>query len=979
MPDKLSTYWEKRHFDATPEPRGRAKRAVTQRFVIQQHHARRLHYDFRLELDGVLKSWAVPKGPSLDPSVKRLAVQVEDHPVEYGDFEGQIPAGNYGAGDVLVWDRGVWTPHGDARADYAAGKLKFDLQGDKLSGAWMLVRSHMRGSGDKEQWLLIKERDDAARSEADFDIVAARPESVKTGRTHAPDGEPAEQPAGKRVAARGQAAARAPAKPAKAPAKSAKAPAKSAKAPAKSVKAPAKLAKEPAEPAQAPAKQVARESKSAANAALEPRPINTKATPPPSLEGARAAALPATLSPQLATLVDAAPPDRDSWTYEIKFDGYRVLARVAGKGRARTVRIFTRNGHDWTDRFPAQAAALKALEIDDGWLDGEAVVLDERGVPSFQALQNAFEVGRTDRITLYLFDLPFLNGHDLREVALDGRRAALEAVLAGQPGDGALRFSATFSSPPESLLESACGMALEGIIGKRRDASYITGRSASWIKLKCRRRQEFVIGGYSDPQGARNEFGALLLGVYEAPGQLRYAGRVGSGFSQQSLKTLAREFAQHASASAPFFDAAKARGRARVHWLAPALVAEVEFSEWTDEGLVRQASFVGLRQDKPAASIGREAAVDGATTANQAKREAVAKRGSTMAASKAGVMAATMPADKAASGRAKRAKTAAVPEVSPRATAPAKTAARAGEAVVAEVRISHADRVIDAQSQTTKADIARYYAMVAPWLVAHLADRPTSLVRAPDGIGGELFFQKHIERFKMPGLRLLDPALDPGHPALMVLDNEQALVGAAQMGTIELHTWNATASAIEKPDRMIFDLDPDPSLPWSAMLDAARLTRALLDELGLTSFCKTSGGKGLHVVVPLTRHDSWDEVKEFSQAVTEHLAVTLPERFSAKMGPKNRIGKIFVDYLRNRRGASTVCAFSVRARPGMGVSVPIDWDELDTLAAADQWTLHTLHERLEALGKVDPWRAFWKTRQRITAAMRRRLDGQKKG
>ena len=817
MAKPLSEYNRKRDFSITGEPAGSAPAAKRQAsalsFVIQKHDARNLHYDFRLELDGVLLSWAVPKGPSLDPAQKRLAVHVEDHPLSYGSFEGSIPTGQYGAGDVIVWDRGVWQPHDDPHKAYAAGKLKFTLVGEKLSGDWALVRTRLKGSGDKEQWLLIKEKDSQARPADDYDIVQAEPNSVVSD---ASVGKPRAQPK-----------AKAKAKP-------------------------------------------------------------QKAAPP----------LPEDFSPQLATLVDRAP--EGDWQYEIKFDGYRMLARI----RDGEVRLFTRNGHDWTDRLPRQAKALQALKLKDSWLDGEVVSLNGDGLPDFQALQNAFDIGRSLDIVYYLFDAPFLNGQDRRQAPVEDRRAALKAALAGSRSK-LLRFSEAFTAHPRDIIESACDLALEGVIGKRLGSPYVSSRSADWIKLKCRLRQEFVIVGYTRPQGSRSGFGALLLAVNDDSG-LVYAGRVGTGFDQASLKAIYTQLTPLERKVSPLekpLTSAQARG---VHWVEPTLVGEVQFAEWTREGVVRQAAFVGMRTDKPAAQIIHE---------------------------------------------------------QPRTAKSMKPTKKTG----AGVNITHPDRVIDTQSGTQKQQLAQFYDSISQWILPFLSHRPVALLRAPEGIEGEQFFQKHSERLAIPNIKQLDQALDPGHARLMEIDSVGALIGAVQMGTVEFHTWGSTTDKFETPDLIVLDLDPDPALPWKAMLEAAQLTLSVLDELGLQAFVKTSGGKGLHLVVPLARRDSWDTVKAFAKAIAQFMTAQLPERFTATSGPRNRVGKIFIDYLRNARGASTVAAYSVRARPGLPVSVPISREELKGLRSAQQWTVANLAQRVRGL-KADPW-AGYANRQKISKKM----------
>ncbi|MCG6575801.1 DNA ligase D [Pseudomonas sp. AF32] len=861
----LDDYNRMRDFAATPEPAGKRSRKSTKtahalQFCIQKHDATRLHYDFRLELDGALKSWAVPKGPSLDPKVKRLAVHVEDHPLDYATFEGSIPQGHYGAGDVIVWDRGVWIPQGDPHEAYEKGRLKFELQGEKLAGLWNLVRTHMPGK--QEQWFLIKHQDEAARPESEYDVVQAEPDSVLSDRTLVP----------KR---RGKAAA------------------------AKAVKQPEKAAK-------------ATSSRKKART---------------TLSGAVAGPIPDALKPELATLVDSAPDGE--WLYEIKFDGYRVMARIEGGD----VRLITRNGHDWTHKLPRQAEALAGLGLESAWFDGEMVVANEQGVPDFQALQNAFDAGSSGQIAYYLFDLPYLNGMDLRKVPVEERRAALAAVLEGNE-DPLLRFSDAFEETPEALLNSACQMQMEGLIGKRMGSAYVSRRSNDWIKLKCKRRQEFVVVGFSEPKGARSAFGALLLGLHDADsGELRYAGKVGTGFNETTLKSIYQQLLPLETKKAAVVNPPTGYEAKGVHWLEPTLLAEVAFAEMTKEGSVRHAVFHGLRNDKPARDITEELAKPGKKTA--------------------------------ATQKPSKEKSEAAPE-----KAKAKGKAKTAPAMDGKVRITHPDRIIDASSGTTKLQLAEYYASVAEFILPELADRPVALVRAPEGIAGELFFQKNAERLAIPGITSLDKSVT-GHPVMMI-NNPEALIGAVQMSTVELHTWNATTVDLDKPDRFVLDLDPDPALPWKSMVEATQLTLSVLDELGLKAFLKTSGGKGIHVVVPLTRKLGWDEVKGFSHAIVSHMAKLLPDRFSAVSGPKNRVGRIFIDYLRNGLGATTICAYAARTREGLPVSVPIYREEVAELKGANLWNVHNVHERLAEVGH-EPWADLKKTRQSITADMRRRI------
>ncbi|HXD41326.1 MAG TPA: DNA ligase D [Ramlibacter sp.] len=845
----LRTYREKRNFEVTPEPAaGGVPNEQERAFVIQKHWATRLHYDLRLELEGSMKSWAVPKGPSFDPADKRMAVHVEDHPISYNSFEGTIPPKQYGAGKVIIWDKGVWIPLEDPHRGYRDGKLKFELRGHKLHGRWTLVRIKGREAERQEPWLLIKEKDAYARLGSEFSVVDEMPGSVK------------------------------------------------------------QLADRPAHPAAA--------------APAASKPPAAAAGPPP---GARKAALPESLQPQLATLVDRPPQDATNWIYEIKFDGYRMLTRVEDGQPS----LITRNGNDWTPKLAQLAHALKSMELPDGWYDGEIILPGDRVPADFQALQGAFDSARTGDIVYYLFDLPYCAGYDLRDVPLVDRRAVLERIVQRKPHPK-VRFSAVFDARGEDVLASACSLGLEGVIAKRRDSAYVLRRSSDWVKLKCGRRQEFVIGGYTDPQGARTGIGSLLLGVHDKDGALRYAGNVGTGFNEQVLRDLRRTLDSLHAQRSPF--AAEPPVPKKTHWVKPELVCEVAFGEWTRDGRIRHSVFHGLRADKPAAAVTREEPRQAAPVDKPAKGGGTGARAGS----------------KAAAGRRE-------PEA-PLVTLPPT------------LRVSNPDRVIDAASGTTKIALVRYYALVAPLIMEHLKGRPVALVRAPNGIGGELFFQKHAERYRMPGIEQLDPAFFPGHPPMLEVATAEGLLSAAQMNVIEFHTWNGVKTAIGKPDRMTFDLDPGEGVRWRQMQEAAQLVHGFLAELGLAGFLKTSGGKGLHVVVPLRRQFDWDTVKDFSQAIVQHLARTIPQRFVAKSGASNRVGMIYIDYLRNGYGATTACAWSARARPGLGISVPAHWDELAGLKGGDHWSVATVHTRLDEGN--GPWKDYEASRASLAAAMK---------
>ena len=840
--DLLKTYRAKRDFSRTTEPSGEDKSenksGPARVFVIQKHWASRLHYDFRLELEGTMKSWAVPKGPSFDPHDKRMAVHVEDHPISYNRFEGEIPPGQYGAGKVIIWDKGYWIPLEDPRKGYRDGKLKFELHGFKLKGHWTLVRMKNREGEKQEPWLLIKEKDEYVRPAAEFSVVDEMPDSVA-------DRELQERP-----------------------------------------------------------ESTSQEKKGTTSKKKQNFPVG--------LEKAVKAALPLTLQPELATLVDEPPAEPLEWVYEIKFDGYRMLARKNGAD----VRLITRNGNDWSHKLPHLAKAIGKMKLKSGWLDGEITMLNDKGLPDFQALQNAFDNARTQDIHYYLFDMPFHEGYDLRAVPLIERRALLKQLFDKIVPDQ-VRFSDIFEAAPGDIVASACRLGLEGVIGKRRNSTYVSRRSDDWIKLKCSQRQEFVIGGYTDPKGSRTGIGSLLLGFYDEDKKLRYAGNVGTGFSDSALRDLKEKLAKIDIDHSPFDIAAGIDKKA--HWVKPALVAEVSFGEWTRHGHIRHSVFQGLRIDKKPGAVGREKAVHPSSGKSS----------------------------ETAAGQASR------PE---------------GSAIPSSLKVTHPERVIDPSSSITKIEIIRYYALVAPLMLEHLKGRPVSLVRAPDGVTGQLFFQKHWEKENIDGVNQLDRGLDPDHQPLLEIATAGGLLGAVQMNVLEFHTWNAKKDAIDKPDRMTFDLDPGEGVEWERIQESAQLVRIFLKQLKLESFLKTSGGKGLHVVVPIKRQNGWDTVKDFSQAIVQHLVQTIPQRFVAKSGPRNRVGKIFIDYLRNGFGATTVSAWSVRARPGLGVSVPIAWEELEALTSGARWSVSNIHERLDKGN--EPWRDYEAAKQSISPAMK---------
>ncbi|HUE73355.1 MAG TPA: DNA ligase D [Pirellulaceae bacterium] len=840
----LAEYRRKRNFDTTPEPTGKAtKRRPRQplKFVVQKHAARRLHYDFRLELDGVLVSWAVPKGPSLDPNERRLAVHVEDHPLDYGDFEGRIPEGEYGAGEVVVWDRGTWTPDGDPRKDLRRGRLEFHLKGQKLTGGWRLVRLSGGKDDGKDNWLLIKRNDESARDRREIDVVQELPQSVKSG------------------------------------------------------------------------KRVAR------NAAK----LTTKGTGKRRARRANSTALAAADYPlALATLVKE-PPSGKQWLHEIKLDGYRLLVFIQQQDKARPrARLFTRSQLDWTLRYPAVADAAAKLPVKSAVLDGELVAVDEKGVSRFQLLQNA--AARRDRpLVFYAFDLLHLDGEDLRPRPLIERKALLARLISSN-ATSIIRYSDHVADQGPAFLAECCRRGLEGMIAKRADRPYPGGRTMDWLKVKCLGREELVIGGFTASKAAGRPLGALLVGYFDE-GQLVYAGRVGTGFDAAALRQLKERLQSLRQTNSPFAELPPRERVRRMQWVRPQMVAQFEFGSWTDAGILRHASFQGLREDKPAAAVGPP--------------ESLAKGQETKRVMK--------PTNK----RRQTAKN-------------VRSVRSQSKSDHAPVALTNPQRVLFPDIGFTKEDLADYYASVADVLLPHVAGRPLSLVRCPEGIGQPCFFQKHatagtpevLRRVSIPGKKSTQEHL--------VVDSADGLRALAQMSILEIHPWGSLAEQLEQPDRLIFDLDPGPKVDWKAVVAAAVLVRDVLGRLDLESFVKTSGGKGLHVAAPLTGRTTWPALKQFARAIAEHLAQEQPDRYTAKMAKAARTGRVFIDYLRNDRGATAVAPFSPRAKAQAPVSMPVAWEDLSKLDSAAAYTVANAGQATRGQ-KRDPWRDFYKLPQNL--------------
>lgn len=836
----LKAYRAKRDFTRTGEPEGEGARKASAKtgglYVIQKHRARRLHFDFRLELDGVLKSWAVTKGPSLNPADKRLAVRVEDHPLEYGAFEGNIPKGEYGGGEVMIWDRGTWTPQGDPRQGLEKGHLKFDLGGERLKGGFALVRLKARGKEKRENWLLVKERDETADRAAD--PITKWTRSVTTGRSFDD------------IAA---------------------------------------------------GDEVWRSNERSRSAVAEaPEARRTVEGPPLPMPRFRA--------PQLATPM-LAPPSGPEWLHEIKFDGYRVIAAVGG-GKSK---LYTRTGLDWTAKFRDLGGALTRLPARNALIDGEVVVADEKGRSDFGRLQRALKTGE-DALRFYAFDLLELDGEDLAKLPLVERKGRLSALLTQAPDS--ILYSDHIAGDGPKVLAECCRMGLEGIVSKRADKPYVSRRTLSWIKTKCTGRDEFVIGGWR-PSTKERAFASLLLGEFDA-GELHYRGRVGTGFDQRDLADIAQKLRKFARPTPPFVDA-PAEVRRHARWVEPRLVAEIAYTERTAEGYLRHPRFIGLREDKPASEVETLAAT---------KREAASE------------------------------------DPAPLSSPP--------------VKLTHPDKVLFPAAGVTKAELAAYWRRVAPLAMPHIAGRPLSLVRCPEGSGRSCFFQRHHTR-GMPKALEAVPLLDSSgkREEFLKIEDAAGLEAAAQIGALELHIWGAHAASVEQPDRLVFDLDPDPAAPFADVKRAARDFRALLEAAGLTSFPLLTGGKGIHVVAPLAPALGWREVKMFAKGVAMRLAADDPARFTAVATKARRKGKIYIDYLRNERSASAIAPYSPRARDTPSVAAPIGWSELPRLERADAYTIASLPRRLASLGS-NPWEGYFDLRQTISqAALRMFAPGRK--
>ena len=822
----LKEYRRKRDFARSPEPSADGATGPSGwEFVVQKHAARRLHYDLRLELDGVLKSWAVTRGPSLTAGEKRLAVRTEDHPKEYLEFEGNIPKGEYGGGAMIIWDRGRWLPQADPRRGLEKGHLTFTLEGTRLKGRWHLVRMRRRPGEKSEPWLLIKSDDAFARHPGEREITDEETTSAESGRT---------------------------------------------------------------------TEQLAAEERLRDDHAARARIEKARKIPLPDvgkIRGARKGLLPTFLQPTLASPC-ARPPSGPKWLHEIKYDGYRIQARIDGD----KVRLLTRNNLDWTQRFRGIAAAFEKLQLGSALLDGEIVVEDANGISSFNSLQADLKADRQDQFRYYAFDILYCGGFDLTKATLLQRKRLLQEMLAAPPPGLPICLSEHLEQDGPTMLTHACRFGLEGIVSKRKDLPYRPGRNDCWLKSKCVHRQEFVILGYVPSTVARGSVGSLPLGYHDG-NSLFYAGRVGTGWSLEQATSLHQELAQITAPRPHFARPLPAGAEAGVRWTEPRLVCEIEYRSWTADGLLRAAAFKGLRDDKPASEIVLEE-------------------------------------------KPKRSRT-------PLAGAATK------------IRLTHPERILWELPGVTKQGLADFYTDIADNVLPHIAGRVLSLLRSPLGTGQSGFFAKHPWKGLSDAIRRVD--VGESQP-MLVVDDLPGLLSLVQADVVEIHPWGSKADRLERPDRLIFDLDPGEEVPWSAVVEAATEVRRRLEDFGLRSFVKTSGGKGLHVVVPVEPRADWDQAKAFTQAIAQQMTKDRPDRYVATAAKRARRGRIFVDYLRNGRGATAVAAFSTRALPQASVSTPLSWQELSEDIRSDHFKVDNLRQRLDFL-KRDPWEGFFTVRQ----------------
>jgi bifunctional non-homologous end joining protein LigD len=918
---QLERYRDMRDFNITAEPSGEAasKTKITQQpqlpFVIQKHAASHLHYDFRLGWNSVLKSWAVAKGPSYLTADKRLAVQVEDHPMEYGGFEGIIPQGQYGGGTVMLWDQGTWNPqpgHTDVDEGLRTGSLKFILHGTKMKGKWALIRMGGKAANErKPNWLLIKEHDEFEYTADDKLITETEPNSVVTGRSIDQIAHNEDHVWNSKETAHGNAWYR------------------NDQSSTGTTRRTPTSDRPPGEQSDA-LTAMAVKKKQKVSAVKISVPLNTPKEK-----------LPTFIPPQLAQQTTT-PPTGSGWLHELKLDGYRIQARKEGAN----IQLLTRTGLDWTHRMRTVATQLQALAADTAILDGELVVLAPNGTTSFADLQAAFQEGVKKPLTYFAFDLLHLNGHNLRDLPLHERKDLLAQLL--KNSGEFVRFSEHLEASGEDVFQKACEFNAEGIVCKRSSSRYSSGRSADWLKIKCIYEQEFVIGGFTLPSNGTHGIGALLLGYYESKSKdsaqnLIYAGRTGTGFTQKTHRILRDQLEALRQSTTPF-DKPPAEARRDAIWVKPNLVAQINFATWTADNLLRQAAFKGLREDKLANEVYRE---EPSTAPTHGRRKQASHTTHAPLAAKASSPGASELAAKASSKSS------------------TKSAANQPNGV-APVRLTHPEKIIDAETHLTKQQLANYYWAIAPHMLPHVAGRPLSLVRCPEGSEKPCFYQKHVNHMMPPGIGSVDvPDKKTGkHEPYITLSSPEALAGVAQMGVLEVHPWGSRNEDLEHPDRIIIDLDPDPTISWSTLTASAAEVRKQLKKLGLEAFLKGTGGKGLHIVVPIQPDHDWLTIKQFAHAFALEMEKAEPRLYLTKMSKAARKDRIFIDYLRNERGATAVAPYSPRARAGAAVSLPLHWDDLK-LSERPIFQVATFNQWRSRLTR-DPWKQLQETNQPLT-------------
>lgn len=853
----LKEYHRKRHFKRTPEPYGKGHKGKAKySYVIQKHAASHLHYDFRLELHGVLKSWAVPKGPSLDPSVKRLAMHVEDHPIEYADFEGVIPADQYGGGTVMVWDEGTWEPLDEhPMKAYFAGELTFDLHGEKLKGRWKLIKIKNSDAKNDNAWLLFKIKDEYSKKESVEKITISQPRSVTTNRSL----EEIAANADRVWTRRGE-----------------------------------------------------EDKKKVKKTQYAKKPIKINLD---EIEGAIETKFPAAIYPELATLVSD-PPTSDQWLHEVKWDGYRLLAAV----NKRAIKLYTRHQNDWTNRFPKIEKALRSLRLPSAVLDGEVVALDENDQANFQMLQNSMQENyQRSPLIYYVFDLLYYDGYSLLNVPLIERKHLLETQIFAKHNNEYIRYNDHIIGNGQKVFKNACDLGLEGIISKRVHSVYFERRTKDWLKVKCNKRQEFVIVGYTETASSRKYFRALLLGFYNKNKQLQYCGKVGTGFTELSLRQVATSLHKYEQKDCPVEFFPLKIPRKNIHWVKPKLIAEVEYFAVTHEGILRHPSFKGLREDKDPKKIIFEIPVDVKNVVTHTEVQRSRKKKS-----------------------------------------------------MSKFEFTNLDRVLYPEQGLTKQDLVDYYEYISDRIMPHIRNRPLTIVRCPRGRQAKCFYQKHVTDTVPASIKSIDIIEKTKTEPYIYINDFAGLMGLVQMGVLEMHPWGSNNRNIEKPDRLIFDLDPDPKVVWEEVIDCARVIKEFFDYLDLVTFLKTTGGKGLHIVIPIKPEYEWDEIKEISKTMADIIVSINPKKYLATMSKAKRTGKIFIDYFRNSRGATAIATYSTRARKHAPVSTPLSWQELSSELKPDTFNVNNIAKRLESL-KKDPWADFFKVKQRLTKNLLKKL------